>query len=156
MSAFFRVVILIGLGAVIADPALSSSITIENAFARASIGTARNSAAFMSITNHSDKEDRLLGVKTKIASKSSLHNHINDNGIMKMRQVEYLIIAGNNSFELKPGGFHIMLLRLKAPLIEGNQFNLTLIFKNAGEISVSVRIKKLGAMSHIHKKKHTH
>jgi hypothetical protein len=73
-----------------------------------------------------------------------------------MRQVEYVIIAGNGSFELKPGGFHVMLLGLKAPLIEGNQFNMTLIFKNAGEISVSVKIKKLGAMSHNHKKKHTH
>jgi len=156
MSAFFRILILTGIGAFVAAPALSSSITIEKAFARTSIGTARNSAAFMSITNHSDKEDRLLAVKTKIASKPSLHNHINDNGIMKMRRVEYVTIAGNDRFELKPGGFHIMLMGLKAPLIEGNQFNMTLIFKNAGEISVSVKIKKLGAMSHNHKKKHTH
>ena len=136
-------------------PAMSSSIVVQGAFARASIGLAKNGVVFMSIYNRSDKSDQLLRIQTDIAKNSSLHSHLNNNGIMKMRRVARIFIPRNSNIELKPGGVHIMLMGLKKPLTEGNQFNLTLIFKNTGKLTVTVKIKKVAEMPPHKKTNHT-
>jgi copper(I)-binding protein len=87
---------------------------------------------------------------------TSIHNHINDKGIMKMRAVKQIAIPANGSIKLQPGGFHIMLMGLKKPLLEGDRFNLTLIFKKAGTVLCPVLVKKVHAMGHGKKMKHTH
>jgi hypothetical protein len=75
---------------------------------------------------------------------------------MKMRAVQQIVIPGNGSIKLQPGGFHIMLMGLKKPLVEGDKFDLTLVFKKAGNIMCSVIVKKVHAMGHSKKMKHTH
>ena len=140
----------------ISEPALSSSLMIEGAFARASSGHGKNSAAYLSIKNHSPKDDYLIEAKTNVATMTSIHNHINDKGIMKMRAVKQIAIPANGSIKLQPGGFHIMLMGLKKPLREGDKFDLTLIFKKAGTVLCSVLVKKMHAMEHGKKMKHTH
>ena len=87
---------------------------------------------------------------------TSIHNHINDKGIMKMRAVKQIAIPANGSIKLQHGGFHIMLMGLKKPLREGDKFDLTLIFKKAGTVLCSVLVKKMHAMEHGKKMKHTH
>ena len=140
----------------ISEPAFSSSLMIEGAFARASSGHGKNSAAYLSIHNHSPKDDYLIEVKTNVAAMTSIHNHINDKGIMKMRAVKQIAIPANGSIKLQPGGFHIMLMGLKKPLREGDKFDLKLVFKNAGNIMCSIIVKKVHAMGHGKKMKHTH
>ena len=129
---------------------------IEGAFARASSGHGKNSAAYLSIHNHSPNGDYLIDAKTNIAAMTSIHNHINDKGIMKMRAVKKIVIPANGSIKLQPGGFHIMLMGLKKPLLEGDKFDLTLIFKKAGTVLCPVLVKKVHAMGHGKKMKHTH
>ena len=138
------------------EPVFSSSLMIEGAFARASSGHGKNSAAYLSINNHSPKDDYLIEAKTNVAAMASIHNHINDKGIMKMRAVIQIAIPANGSIKLQPGGFHIMLMGLKKPLREGDKFDLTLIFKKAGTVLCSVLVKKMHAMEHGKKMKHTH
>ena len=140
----------------ITEPVFSSSLMIEGAFARASLGHGKNSAAYLSIRNHASKDDYLIDVKTNVAAMASIHNHINDKGIMKMRAVKKIAIPANGSIKLQPGGFHIMLMGLKKPLPEGDKFDLTLIFKKAGTVLCSVLVKKMHAMEHGKKMKHTH
>ena len=140
----------------ISEPALSSSLMIEGAFARASSGHGKNSAAYLSIHNHSPNDDYLIDAKTNIAAMTSIHNHINDKGIMKMRAVKQIVIPGDGSIRLQPGGFHIMLMGLKKPLVEGDKFDLKLVFKNAGNIMCSIIVKKVHAMGHGKKMKHMH
>jgi copper(I)-binding protein len=155
MNTLLKLIVIFVLSLCISMPAMSSSILIQNAFARASIGLAKNGVVFMSIHNRSDKSDQLLAIQTDIAKNSSLHKHLNDNGIMKMRRVSKISIPRNSNIELKPGGFHIMLMGLKNPLTEGNQFNLTLVFKNTGKLTVPVKIKKAAEMPPHKKTKHT-
>ena len=140
----------------ISEPAFSSSLMVEGAFARASSGHGKNSAAYLSINNHSPKDDYLIEAKTNVAAMTSIHNHINDKGIMKMRAVKQIAIPANGSIKLQPGGFHIMLMGLKKPLREGDKFDLTLIFKKAGTVLCSVLVKKVHAMEHGKKMKRTH
>jgi copper(I)-binding protein len=49
-----------------------------------------------------------------------------------------------------------MLIGLKKPLVEGGKFDLKLVFKNAGNIICSIIVKKVHAMGHSKKMKHTH
>ena len=139
----------------ISESAFSSSLMIEGAFARASSGHGKNSAAYLSLHNHSPNDDYLIDAKTNISAMTSIHNHINDKGIMKMRAVKQIVIPANGSIKLQPGGFHIMLMGLKKPLLEGDKFDLTLIFKKAGTVLCSVLVKKMHAMEHGKKMKHT-
>ena len=156
MKNSVRLSIVMSFCFLISDPVFSSSLMIEGAFARASSGHGNNSAAYLSIHNHSPNDDHLIDAKTNIATMTSIHNHINDNGIMKMRAVKQIAIPANGSIKLQPGNFHIMLMGLKQPLLEGDKFNLTLIFKKAGTVLCPVLVKKVHAMGHGKKMKHTH
>ena len=156
MKNSLRLSIVILFCFLISEPAFSSSLMIEGAFARASSGHGKNSATYLSIHNHSPNDDYLIDAKTNIAAMTSIHNHINDKGIMKMRAVKQIVIPANGSIKLQPGGFHIMLMGLKKPLLEGDKFDLTLVFKKAGNVPCTVRVKKVHAMGHGKKKKHTH
>jgi len=65
---------------------------------------------------------------------------------MKMRPASALEIPPGGKLELKPGGYHVMLLDLKQPLKAGDKFPLTLTFQNAGSIIVSVDVEAMGSM----------
>ena len=138
-------------------PALAGSITIENPYARPSLGAARSSAAYLTVMNSSGKADRLMSASGVVARKIGLHTHIHENGIMKMRPVAAIEIPANGKAVLKPGGFHIMIMGVKKPLKIGGKFTLTLHFERAGPVQVTFPVKKIGAgMAPMPmKKKHT-
>ena len=81
-----------------------------------------------------------------MAGAAELHNHIMENGIARMRRVDAIDVPAGNSVTLKPGGYHLMLTDLKAPLKEGDLVKLTLVFEKAGEIEVEATVGPLGAM----------
>ncbi len=67
-------------------------------------------------------------------------------GIMKMHEVAAVAVEPGQSTELKPGGYHVMLMALSQPLKEGDSFPMTLLFEKAGSIQVMVKVEKAGAM----------
>lgn len=122
------------------------TIAVEQPFARATPGGATTGAAYMTIDNKSSTEDRLMAASSEVAGKVQVHEMSMTNGVMKMREVEGgLAVPANGSVTLKPGGYHVMLIGLKKPLIEGQSFPLTLTFAKAGNISVTVPVKAMGA-----------
>ena len=131
-------------------------ISVTHAFSRASVGKSKNAAVYMNIGSKLDNETKLIGARTKISTKASLHNHLNDNGVLKMRPVKYISIPAGGSAELKPGGYHVMLMGLKAPLTEGTEFNVELIFEGGETREVAINVLAAGAMGKRGKKKHTH
>lgn len=122
------------------------ALEIIHPWARASIGKARSGAAYLAIANNGTTPDRLIGVQTPAAKKAHLHESVMENGVMKMRPVEGIDIAPGDAAVLEPGGFHIMLMGLKAPLVEGTRFPMTLVFEKAGRIAVEVAVQKAAAM----------
>lgn len=122
----------------------AGTIVVEQPWARASLGSAKNSAAYLSIRNAGAQPDRLIGVFGEIAAKIEIHRHIDDGGIMRMRRVDGIDIPAGGTARLQPGGFHIMLIGLHRPLNDATSFPLTLKFENAGDIPVTVDVRKIG------------
>jgi len=100
--------------------------------------------------------DRLVEAATPVAKKASLHTHTMEGDIMKMRPVKAIEVSPGKSTVMKPGGLHIMLMGLKAPLTQGETFPLTLSFETAGSVDVVAKIYGPGAMgpSHAHSEDH--
>jgi periplasmic copper chaperone A len=120
-------------------------VMVHQVWARASAGMAKSGIAFMSIMNHGMNDDRLLAARTTVSERAELHTHIMDGGVMRMRQVPHIDLPKSQTVMLKPGGLHVMLMNLHAPLKEGSQFPLTLEFEKAGSIKVHVSVKGAAA-----------
>jgi copper(I)-binding protein len=120
-------------------------LAIEQPWARASAGPARNSAAFMVIRN-AGPADRLVAAAGEVAERVELHTHLRDGDVMKMRQVEAVDIPAESMARLQPGGYHVMLIGLREPLKEGDSFPLTLTFANAGKLRIEVDVRAIGSM----------
>ena len=128
-----------------AGSAVADGIMVTDAFARASAGAAKNGAAFMTLKNHAGRDDHLVAVRTARARKAELHTHIHDQGVMRMRPVARITVPAGAVAALKPGGNHVMLMGLTAPLKEGETLSITLVFEHAGEIAVAVPVGAIGA-----------
>lgn len=107
-----------------------------------------NGAAYMTLLNTGTVADKLISVSTPAAKKAEIHTHVMDGGMMKMRPVGALEIPPGDSTVLQPGGLHIMLMGLTAPLVEGKAFPLTLNFERAGSIELQVKIMEPGESGH--------
>jgi copper(I)-binding protein len=123
-------------------PALAQ-IEIENPWSRVTTPGAKIAAGYMTIRNKSAAPDRLLDASTPLAAKVETHVTMKDGDIMRMREVKGYEIPANGSFELKPGGAHLMLVNIKAPFKEGDKIPLTLRFERAGEVKIELQVGRL-------------
>jgi copper(I)-binding protein len=126
----------------------TNTITIEQAWARATPGGARTGAAYMTLMNSGASADRLLGATTPVADQVQFHKNTEDNGVSRMREVHNVELSPGEKIIFKPGDMHMMIVGLRQPLKEGQTFPVTLQFEKAGKIDVTVPIGKVGAMQH--------
>ncbi len=120
-------------------------IEIENAWARASIGTARPGVVYLTIRNMGRMDDVLVAITTPAADMPMLHETVVSNGVASMPHVMSVPLPAGARIVLEPGSFHAMLMGLTAPLLEGGTFPLTLMFQNAGAATVNVDIRAMTA-----------
>jgi len=137
--------------ALAASPLLAADVTTENleitgAFSRATPAMAMAGAGFMTIKSLGEA-DVLLGFKSPGCERPELHTHIQDEGVMRMRQVDSIEIPAGGEAVLKPGSLHMMFIKLTGQLVEGETIDATLIFEKAGEVAVTLPIKGPGAMN---------
>jgi copper(I)-binding protein len=130
----------------LADDVKLGNLTVSGAFARASPMMAQAGAGFMIITN-AGEADKLVAAKSDISEVVELHTHIEENGMKAMRKVDFIDVPASGSVELKPGSFHVMFIKLKDQLKEGQQVAVTLVFEKAGEVAVTLPVKGPGAMN---------
>lgn len=130
----------------LADDVKLGNLTVSGAFARASPMMAQAGAGFMIITN-AGEADKLIAAKSDISEVVELHTHIEENGMKAMRKVDFIDVPASGSVELKPGSFHVMFIKLKDQLKEGQQVAVTLVFEKAGEVAVTLPVKGPGAMN---------
>lgn len=143
----FAAAIAVALGAILAlaPGAEASSVMVMKAYARASATpTAETGAAYVSLMLHGDA-DRLVGVSTPAAKMAGLHETKQVDGVMKMEHVDGIDIPAHGMLEMKPGGYHIMLMGLSQPLKEGDEIELTLTFEKAGEVKVKAKVGGVAA-----------
>ena len=129
-------------------PAIAGSddVVVEDAWARASIGVNRPGAAYMTIRNTGDEAVTLTGLRTDLAMMPDIHEtSTNAEGVSSMAPAGQIEIAPGESVSLEPGGLHAMLMRLQRPMVEGENFSLTLDFSDGGEIAIEVPILGIAA-----------
>ena len=122
--------------------AAHDGIHAEDAYARIASEGAKSVAIFLTLTNHSTFDDRLLSVTSDAADRAELHTHTLDaNGVMHMGEVtKGFPIAGQQTHMLDRGGDHIMLLGLKQGVKQGDKVTLTLIFQRGEKLVVEVPV----------------
>lgn len=128
-----------------APAAAAPGIVVNEPWARASAGAARTGAAYLTLSNPGADGDRLVAATTPVAGRVELHTHVRDGDVMRMRPVEAIDIPAGAKADLKPGGLHIMLLGLKAPIRVGMRVPLTLRFEKAGSVDVELSVETVGA-----------
>jgi copper(I)-binding protein len=130
----------------------ANDIVITNAYVRAVPPNLSNSASFMQITNRSSKTISLLSVDSNVAKNVELHEHVMNNGMMKMQQIQSIKIPANSTVELKPGGLHVMLIGLNKKLVEGEKVeSFTFNFSDKTSITVDNILVKSVMMGMKHK-----
>ena len=116
-------------------------IRITDAWARETVSGQTSTAAYMVLTNTGDDDDRVVSVSAKAPAMAMLHSSESSNAVSRMRPMASgLSIPASAKMELKPGGTHVMVTGLRAPLNVGDTVKLTLRFEKSGDRPVDVRV----------------
>lgn len=119
--------------------ATGAIVKVEAAWARATVQGQLGTGAYMNLTANTGTQ--LIGVSTPSAAVAEVHEMRMDGDIMKMRAVSALDLPAGKTVQLKPGGYHLMLMELKQPLAKGSSMPLTLHLKDAKGVESRQEIK---------------
>ena len=104
---------------------------------------ADQTAAYMAITNPGSSADSLLSASSPAAASVELHQSTTDaSGMTSMTPVEKLEIPAGGTVELKPGGYHLMMMGLRYQLMAGSKVDIELVFEKAGKVTVKAEVKQ--------------
>ena len=117
------------------------NLVINHPWARPTAPGMPTGAAYLSVTNHGAREDTLIGAHSPAAVRVEFHRTSVEAGMARMRPSSSLVIEPGDTLTAAPGGLHLMLLDLKAPLVRGTTVPLVLTFKEAGEVTVQLKIE---------------
>ena len=118
----------------------AQTIEVKDAWARATVQGQRATGAFMKLT--AKEGGKLVSVASPVAGVVEVHEMKMDGDVMKMRAVQGgLDLPAGKAVELKPGGYHVMLMDLKTDLKKDTTIPLTLIFKDAKGVETKTEIK---------------
>ena len=145
----FSIALMALAGSIQAQEAKVGSIKIENAYVRATAPGQPAAGAFMKIEN-SGTADQLVSASSPAAGEVQLHQMSMEGNVMKMGQVKDIAVPASGSVDLKPGGYHIMLMNIKAPLKAGETVPVKLKFAKAGEVEVKLPVNAVGSGMNMH------
>lgn len=119
------------------------ALEIHHPSARATLPGQPVGGGFMTIANKGEEADRLVSIAaTDVSDDVQLHEMAMENDVMTMRQLPAGVdLPAGATVELKPGGLHVMFMKIKHPLKEGEAFKATLTFEKAGTIDVEFKIE---------------
>ncbi len=108
-----------------------TTVKVEDAWVRGTVATQKATGAFMRLTPSANA--RLVEARSPVAGVVEIHEMAMENDVMRTRQVPGLDLAAGRTLELKPGGYHVMLMDLKQPLKAGDSVPLTLVFEDGAK-----------------------
>ena len=150
-SLFAKSLLTLAIATFLAGPAAATdykvgSLDLTQPWARATPKGASTGAAYVTITNSGGKTERLSCASSPAAATCQIHEMAMDKGVMKMRPVQGgLEIKPGQTVTLKPGGYHMMLEGLKAPLKTGDNLEATLTSSDGASVKVEFPIAAIGA-----------
>ncbi|CAM8669558.1 COG2847 Copper(I)-binding protein [Comamonadaceae bacterium] len=120
--------------------AQAQNVEVQNAWARATVQGQKASGAFMTLT--AQTPGRLVSVSSPVAGVAEVHEMKMEGDVMKMRALANgLELPAGKPVELKPGGYHVMLMDLKLPLQKDTTIPVTLVFKDAKGVETKKELK---------------
>ena len=120
----------------------AGELHIDHPWSREMPPVAPTAAAYFTVHNKGDSDDRLLSVETPVAGKAEIHEHAHVGGMMKMQQVHDVVVPAGGEVKFAPMGYHVMLFNLKQQAKAGDKFPLTLTFEKAGKVEVEVAVQQ--------------
>jgi len=131
-----------------AEEVKAGDLVISQAWSRATPKGAKTGGGYLTIENKGSAPDRLIGGSADVAGNVQVHEMSMEGGVMKMRPVEKgLTIEPGKTVKLAPGGYHLMMMDLKAPLKQGEKVPVTLEFEKAGKVAVEFDVQRIGAQA---------
>lgn len=121
--------------------AAADQVTVVDPYVRLAPPNAPATGAFMVLQNRGDKDVKLVKAENQVSRLTELHTHLNENGVMKMRQVPAIEIKAKGEATLQPGGLHVMMIDLKSALKEGDVVPLTLTFDDGSSKKVDAKVR---------------
>ncbi|MCX8085826.1 MAG: copper chaperone PCu(A)C [Rhodocyclaceae bacterium] len=128
----------------------AESISVVEPYVRLTPPGSRATAAYMVVKNGSEANLAIVKADSPAAKLVELHTHLNDGGVMRMRQVKEIPLPAKGEAVLAPGGYHVMLIDLKAPLKEGEKIPISLGFSDGSTKTFEAPVKKPQAQMHAH------
>ncbi|WP_420820857.1 copper chaperone PCu(A)C [Shewanella algidipiscicola] len=132
-----------------------ANVMLVDGYVRAMPASVPNTAVYFTLMNHGP-EVKLVAVETDVAEEAQLHTLVEEEGVIKMRQLPYFTIAAHDNLALASSGNHVMLLGLKQPLQIDQKVDLTLTFDDGTEQAITLTVtrqdatKQDGEMDHHH------
>lgn len=131
-----------------------ATVQARDGWARPTVAGQPVGGAYVQLRNAGNAADRLLGASTSAAERVELHSMQMSGDVMRMRQVDAIELPAGATVDLAPGGLHLMLMGLKAPLRAGDKLPLVLRFEKAGEVKTELlvdnRAAPAAASGHMH------
>ena len=141
------IVILASLATSLAAGFVQAQVRVTDAWIRATVPHQQGTGAFMRLT--APEDSRLVSVSSPVTPTVEVHEMAIDGAVMRMRQIDRLDLPAGRTVELKPGGYHVMLMNLKTQMKEGERVPLTLVFENrAGQretVEIQAAVRALSA-----------
>ena len=126
---------------------VQAQVSVQGAWVRATVAQQKATGAFMQLQSAQDA--RLVSVQSSVAGVVEVHEMAMEGGVMKMRAVPGLSLPAGKAVELKPGGYHVMLMDLKDPVKDGDTVPMTLVVEDKGgkrqSLDLKVPVRKAAA-----------
>lgn len=122
--------------------AAADHVSVKDPYVRLAPPNAPTTGAFMVIRNDGDQDIQLVKAANPASRVSELHTHLHEGGVMKMRPVAAIDIKAKGEALLQPGGLHVMMIDLKAPLKEGDVVPITLTFGDGSSKQVDAKVMR--------------
>ncbi|MCG7576419.1 MULTISPECIES: copper chaperone PCu(A)C [unclassified Halomonas] len=136
-----------------------SAIEAEQPWTRATPPGAGAGGGFVTLTNHGDGDDMLIGATSPVTERVEIHIMEMDGDVMRMAPLPGGIeLPAGGSVTLAPGGLHLMLMELDSPIVEGEPVPVTLEFQHAEPMEIELRVLPVGESpeGHHHESGHSH
>ena len=152
--------VVVSFAVLLAAFAAQAQVTVKDAWVRATVVQQKATGAFMQL--QSSQDAKLISAQSPVAGVVEVHEMTMDGGVMKMRAVPSLALPAGKAVDLKPGGYHVMLMDLKGQVKEGDTVPVTLVVEGKDvkrqniEVKAAARMSAAPAMKHGDGKMHKH
>jgi iron complex outermembrane recepter protein len=119
----------------------AGDIRIDHPWSRPAAAGMPMAVAYFTLENRGTADDALIAASSPVASRVEFHQTTLADGMARMRPLTQVAIGAGKTVKVEPGGIHLMLVQLNQPLVAGTQVPLTLEFRHAGKVQVSISVE---------------